>query len=68
MRPVTSSSGAPYGKAQGIDIRNSIRAPAFTCMDEVRTRRGGDATVLITLGIVLGMALAVHIIAVAMSA
>jgi hypothetical protein len=37
-------------------------------MDEVRTRRGGDATVLITLGIVLGMALAVYAIAVAISA
>jgi hypothetical protein len=37
-------------------------------MDEVRTRRGGDAMVLITLGIVLGMALVVHIIAVAISA
>jgi hypothetical protein len=37
-------------------------------MDERATRRGGDSTVLMTLGIVLGAALLAHIIAVAMSA
>jgi hypothetical protein len=37
-------------------------------MDEKATRRGGDATVLITLGVVLGAALLAHIIAVVISA
>ena len=37
-------------------------------MDEKGMRRGTDATVLITLGIVLVVALLAHILAVAMSA
>jgi hypothetical protein len=37
-------------------------------MDERATRRRGDATVLMTVGIVLGATLLAHIIAVAMSA
>jgi hypothetical protein len=37
-------------------------------MEEIRTRRGGDAAVLITLGIALCVVLAVHIIAVTLSA
>jgi hypothetical protein len=40
----------------------------FIRMDEKATRRGGDATVLITIGIVLGAALLAHVVAVAVSA